>query len=212
MHRNERFPKEFPSRVESLVHVLVPYLISRHKDLPIETQQLNQSLSNFIKRCLTFMDRGFVFKLIRFYMDRFSPVDHRTLQEFTFNFLQDICQHEHYIPLNLPFLPSPRNRLPDLLQHFTLSEEYCKQHFIAGILLLEVKSSLNEIGFIRRLALSILKDLVAKHDLDDRYQSKGQTSRIALLYVPWLGIVMENINRISDGYETIEVLSRTRVA
>lgn len=86
MHRNERFPKEFPSRVESLVHVLVPYLISRHKDLPIETQQLNKSLSDFIKRCLTFMDRGFVFGLIRFYMDRFSPVDHRTLQEFKFNF------------------------------------------------------------------------------------------------------------------------------
>ncbi|XP_061518026.1 dedicator of cytokinesis protein 9 isoform X4 [Anopheles gambiae] len=199
MQRNERFPKEFCSRIEALFQVLVPYINSRHKDLPMETEQLNQSLSVFVKRCLSFMDRGFVFRLIRVYMDRWGPGDSRILHEYKFSFLREVCSHEHYVPLNLPFMLTPNNRAPDLLQQFCLSEEYCRQHFLVGILLQEVKSSLNEVNHIRRLGLVTLKELLAKHDLDDRYQNKGQQSRLAMLYVPWLGIVLENLNRISDG-------------
>ncbi|XP_061394284.1 dedicator of cytokinesis protein 9 isoform X1 [Musca vetustissima] len=198
MLRNERFPKEFPTRVETLVKTLIPYLISRYKDLPVETQYLNKSLSQFIRKCLTFMDRGFVFKLIRYYMEQFSPGDPRVLQEFKFNFLQEICQHEHYVPFNLPFVMNPKNRPPEMMQHFNLTEEFCRQHFLSGLLLQELKSSLNEIGHVRRHALKVLKNLLAKHELDDRYQNRGQLSRIALLYVPWLGIVMDNIQRIND--------------
>lgn len=201
MHRNERFAKEFETRIENLFSVLVPYLFSRHKDLPIETQTLNKSLSIFVKRCLTFMDRGFVFKLIRLYIDRFATADPRALHEFKYVFIQEICSHEHYVPLNLPFLMSPKNRLPDILQQFTLSEEFCRQHFLAGLLLQEVRSSLNEVSQIRKMALKTLKELMAKHDADDRYQNKGQMARIAMLYIPWLGIVMENRARISDSRE-----------
>lgn len=201
MHRNERFSKDFEQRIENLFNVLLPYLISRHKELPLETQQLNKSLSVFVKRCLTLMDRGFVFKIVRLYMDKWSPGDPRTLQEFKFNFVQEICNHEHYIQLNLPFLLQSNHRTPDVIQQFCLSEMFCRQHFLSGLLLQEVKSSLNEVSHIRRLALAILKDIMAKHDLDDRYQGKGQLNRIAMLYVPWLGIVLENLNRIPDGQE-----------
>lgn len=190
-------------RIENLFQVLMPYLISRHKELPVETQQLNKSLSVFVKRCLTLMDRGFVFKIIRLYMDKWSPGDPRTLQEFKFNFIQEVCSHEHYIQLNLPFMLNPNNRTPDILQQFCLSEVFCRQHYLAGFLLQEVKSSLNEVNHIRKLALGILKDILAKHDLDERYQAKGQLNRIAMLYVPWLGIVLENLNRIPDGQESI---------
>lgn len=203
MHRNERFSKEFELRIENLFQVLMPYLISRHKELPLETQQLNKSLSVFVKRCLTLMDRGFVFKIIRLYMDKWSPGDPRTLQEFKFNFIQEVCAHEHYIQLNLPFMLNPSNRTPDILQQFCLSEVFCRQHYLAGFLLQEVKSSLNEVNHIRKLALGILKDVMAKHDLDDRFQAKGQLERIAMLYVPWLGIVLENLNRIPDGTDSV---------
>lgn len=199
MHRNERFPAEYCTRIENLFQVLVPYLFLRHKDLPVETQTLNKSLSMFVKRCLSFMDRGFVFKLIRLYIDRFTSSDPRTLHEYKFAFLQEICSHEHYVSLNLPFLMTPKSRPPDILQHFTLSKEFCRQHFIAGLLLQEVKSSLNEISQTRRIALRVLKELMHKHDVDDRYQNKGKMARIAMLYIPWLGIVLENRTRISDG-------------
>ena len=36
----------------------------------------------------------------------------------------------------------------------------------------EVKTSLNEIVQIRKVAIATLRDLMAKHELDDRYQNK----------------------------------------
>lgn len=202
MQRNERFPQEYHGKIEELFSVLLPYIISRHKDSD-ETQFLNRSLAIFVKKCITLMDRGFAFRLIRMYMDRFAPGDPRTLQEFKFNFLQEIFSHEHFVSLNLPIILKPKNRA-ELLQHFTLSEEYCRQHFLSGLLLQEVKSSLNEICHIRKIALSLFKDLLAKHDLDDRYQLNGLKSRIVLLYVPWLSIVVQNVHRIPESREKMD--------
>lgn len=132
-------------------------------------------------------------------MDKFNPGDPRLLQEYKFSFLEIICSHEHYISLNLPIQHtklSPRNKSPDSFQEFTLSEEFCKHHFIVGLLLQEIKTSLNEVTHIRKIALNTLKNLIAKHELDDRYQSKGQMHRISLIYLPWLSIVLENLNRL----------------
>jgi hypothetical protein len=50
------------------------------------------------------MDRGYVFKLINSYMDKFNPGDPKTLYDYKFVFLQIICSHEHYIAFNLPLL------------------------------------------------------------------------------------------------------------
>lgn len=105
-------------------------------------------------------------------MDKFNPGDQRSLQEYKFVFLDIICNHEHYISLNLPIQYSklsPRNRSPDSLKDFTLSEEFCKHHFLVGLLLQEIKTSLNELAQIRRIALNTLKNLIAKHELDDRF-------------------------------------------
>lgn len=202
MQRNERFPKDFQLKIEELFDVLVPYIVSRHKDCD-ETQFMNKSLAMFVKKCITLMDRGFAFRLIRMYMDKFAPGDPRTLQEFKFNFLKVILSHEHFVSLNLPIILKTKNRT-ELVQHFTLSEEYCKQHFLTGILLQEVKSSLNEMCHIRKIAVSLLKDMMAKHDLDDRYQANGLKSRIVLLYMPWLTIVLQNSHRIPNSREKIE--------
>lgn len=60
----------------------------------------------FLQRCLTFMDRGFVFRLINSYMDNFAPGDPRTLHDFKFSFLQVICSHEHFVSFNLPMMQS----------------------------------------------------------------------------------------------------------
>lgn len=198
MLRNERLPTSFATHLEELVHVLVGYLHGRHKELPTETHQLNRHLSAFINRCLTFMDRGFVFRLVRIYMSRFRVGDPRALHEFKFAFLQALCAHEHYVPLNLPFLMAPANRMPDILQHFTLSDEFCRQHYLAGLLLQEVRCALVEVSPVRTLALGVLRDMVAKHDLDDRHQKRGQLERIAMLYVPWLGIVLANLGRCAN--------------
>ncbi|XP_023704534.1 dedicator of cytokinesis protein 9 isoform X3 [Cryptotermes secundus] len=204
MHRNERFTADFLYRIQNLLQVLCPYLIQKYKEMPVETQELNRSLANFLKKCLTFMDRGYVFKLINSYMDKFNPGDPKTLYDYKFAFLQIICSHEHYVAFNLPLLhPRMGSRSRnDYMSEYCLSEEFCKQHFLVGLLLQEVRTSLNEVFQIRKVAVSTLRDLLAKHELDDRYQNKGQLGRIAAVYIPWLGIVLDNLNRLNCVQES----------
>lgn len=47
----------------------------------------------------------------------------------------------------------------------------------------EVKTSLNEIVQIRKVAIATLRDLMAKHELDDRYQNKVKKSDINLFFI-----------------------------
>ncbi|XP_018313730.1 dedicator of cytokinesis protein 9 isoform X2 [Mycetomoellerius zeteki] len=213
MHRNERFSKDYHEKIKMLLDVIMPYLMTKYREMPVETHELNKSLAQFLKRCLTFMDRGFVFRLINSYLDNFSPGDQRTLHDFKFTFLQIICSHEHYVSFNLPMMQSrfasrdsdndteSEPECDDLMNEYCLTEEFCKHHFLAGLLMQEVKTSLNEIVQIRKVAIGTLRDLMAKHELDDRYQNKGQLSRIASIYIPWLGIVLENLHRLQSVEE-----------
>jgi len=60
----------------------------------------------------------------------------------------------------------------DLKHDYTLTEDFVKNHFLVGLLLTEVKSALNEIQDIRKFAITTLRNLLAKHSVDDRYSSK----------------------------------------
>ena len=60
----------------------------------------------------------------------------------------------------------------DLKHDYILTEDFVKNHFLVGLLLTEVKSALNEIQDIRKFAITTLRNLLAKHSVDDRYSSK----------------------------------------
>ncbi|XP_008205538.1 dedicator of cytokinesis protein 9 isoform X2 [Nasonia vitripennis] len=195
MHRSERFTNEYQKQIESFVQLIIPQIMNKYKETPVETYALNKSLALFLKRCLTFMDRGFVFKLINLYVEKFAFGGSRTLHDMKFDFLQIVCSHEHFISFNLPLMQSwsATKDIPNT--EFYLSDNFCKYHFLVGLILKQVKVSLNEIVPIRKIALSTLRNLLAKHELDDRYQDKGRINRISSLYIPWLGIVLENLDR-----------------
>lgn len=52
---------------------------------------------------------------------------------------------------------------------FSLTEEYCRNHFLVGLLLREVAEALQQGPEVRQLAVSVLKNLLIKHAMDDRY-------------------------------------------
>lgn len=115
-----------------------------------------------IQHCFTFMDRGFVFKQINNYMNCFVPGDPKvffffkhkdfflrlivcpkkllllclfqTLFEFKFEFLRVVCNHEHYIPLNLP-MPFGKGRI----QRFQGDLVYKPPFFIAFCFIINKK-------------------------------------------------------------------------
>uniref|UniRef100_A0A8B9ZG59 Dedicator of cytokinesis 9 n=1 Tax=Anas platyrhynchos TaxID=8839 RepID=A0A8B9ZG59_ANAPL len=166
--RNQRFSASFHHAVETVVNMLMPHITQKYRDNPEASKNANHSLAAFIKRCFTFMDRGFVFKQINNYISCFAPGDPKTLFEFKFEFLRVVCNHEHYIPLNLPIPSLP----PDLHLDYSLTDEFCKNHFLVGLLLREVGNALQEFREVRQIAISVLKNLMIKHSFDDRYASR----------------------------------------
>ncbi|XP_036055613.1 dedicator of cytokinesis protein 9 isoform X5 [Onychomys torridus] len=197
--RNQRFPASYHHAVETVVNMLMPHITQKFRDNPEASKNANHSLAVFIKRCFTFMDRGFVFKQINNYISCFAPGDPKTLFEYKFEFLRVVCNHEHYIPLNLP-MPFGKGRIQryqDLQLDYSLTDEFCRNHFLVGLLLREVGTALQEFREVRIIAISMLKNLLIKHSFDDRYASRSHQARIATLYLPLFGLLIENVQRIN---------------
>ncbi|XP_030430462.1 dedicator of cytokinesis protein 11 isoform X8 [Gopherus evgoodei] len=215
--RAQRFPDSYHHVLHSLLLAIIPHVTIRYSEIPEESRNVNFSLANFLKRCLTFMDRGFIFNLINDYVSGFSRKDPKILVEFKFEFLQTICNHEHYIPLNLPMtFAKPRlQRVQDFfsfaVERFTsvdvnleynLTDEYCRHHFLVGMLLRETALALQDNYDIRFTAITVLKNLLIKHAFDNRYQHKNQQAKIAQLYLPLVALLLENIQRVA-GRDTL---------
>uniref|UniRef100_A0A663EC31 Dedicator of cytokinesis 10 n=1 Tax=Aquila chrysaetos chrysaetos TaxID=223781 RepID=A0A663EC31_AQUCH len=190
------FKESFQTELDTLVMVLADHVVWKYKDALEETRNANYSAAKFLKRCFTFMDRGFVFKVVNNYISMFGTGDSKTLHQFKFDFLQEVCHHEHFIPLCLPIRSSnipgkvpPQKDIPE----YTLTNEFCRKHFLIGVLLREVGFALQEDQDIRHLALAVLKNLMAKHSFDDRYAKQAQ---IANLYMPLYGMLLDNMPRI----------------
>ncbi|KAM4710943.1 dedicator of cytokinesis protein 9-like isoform 1-T1 [Anableps anableps] len=198
LSRNQRFSASFYHAVETLVNMLMPHITQKYKDNLDASRNANHSLAVFIKRCFTFMDRGFVFKQINNYMNCFVPGDPKTLFEFKFEFLRVVCNHEHYVPLNLP-MPFGKGRIQrfqDLHLDYSLTDDFCQNHFLVGLLLREVGGALQEHRDIRQIAIQVLKGLMIKHTFDDRYAAKSHQARLATLYLPLFGLLQENVYRL----------------
>uniref|UniRef100_A0A8C5MXC6 Dedicator of cytokinesis 10 n=1 Tax=Leptobrachium leishanense TaxID=445787 RepID=A0A8C5MXC6_9ANUR len=166
IHRTKRFPESFLNEVDSLVIGFSDHIIWKYRDAFEETRKANLSMACFLKCCFTFMDRGFIFKIISSHISMFSPGDHKDLYQYKFEFLQEVCNQEHFIPLclpirsaNIPGSPSTphfaiinKNDMPE----YTLTDDFCRKHFLIGILLREVGFALQEDQDIRHLALAAL--------------------------------------------------------
>ncbi|XP_019301316.2 dedicator of cytokinesis protein 10 isoform X8 [Panthera pardus] len=207
LSRTQRFPESYQNELDNLVMVLCDHVIWKYKDALEETRRANQSVARFLKRCFTFMDRGFVFKMVNNYISMFSSGDLKTLCQYKFDFLQEVCQHEHFIPLCLPIrsanIPdplTPSESTQELhasdMPEYSVTNEFCRKHFLIGILLREVGFALQEDQDIRHSALAVLKNLMAKHSFDDRYREPEKQAQIASLYMPLYGMLLDNMPRI----------------
>ncbi|XP_077011409.1 dedicator of cytokinesis protein 10 isoform X12 [Tamandua tetradactyla] len=207
LSRAQRFPDSYQNEVDTLVMVFSDHVIWKYKEALEETRRANQSVARFLKRCFTFMDRGFVFRMVNNYISMFSSGDLRTLCQYKFDFLQEVCQHEHFIPLCLPIrsanIPdplTPSESTQELhasdMPEYSVTNEFCRKHFLIGILLREVGFALQEDQDIRHLALAVLKNLMAKHSVDDRYREPEKQAQIASLYMPLYGMLLDNMPRI----------------
>uniref|UniRef100_A0A4W6DFK1 Dedicator of cytokinesis 7 n=1 Tax=Lates calcarifer TaxID=8187 RepID=A0A4W6DFK1_LATCA len=85
---------------------------------------------------------------------------------------------------------------------FELSVPFREQHYLAGLVLSELSVILdpdNEGMFgLHKKVVSVVHNLLSSHDSDPRYADPEVKARVAMLYLPLIGIVMETLPQLHD--------------
>ncbi|XP_063891201.1 dedicator of cytokinesis protein 7 [Helicoverpa armigera] len=218
--RKARFPDQFTDDVTTLVNNVTTEIISRYGKDSRLTQSLNNSLAFFLFELLSVMDRGYVFTLIRTYYKHMcakiaSLPDAVPLVHYKLAFLRIICSHEHYVPLNLPSSGgSPGGVSPaaswaslgsqsSAPPRHALHHEFRSRHYLAGLLLTELTNALDlQSPVLQCAAVNGVLSLLTAHDADPRLSAPELKARVAALYLPLLGIVMDAQAQLYRGFTT----------
>jgi len=223
MPRKLRLSEQFTDDVTTLVSTIISDIISRYtKDMKL-AQSMNSSLAFFLFDLLSIMDRGYVLSLIKTYYKQMSAKiaslpDAVSLISLKLDFLRIVCSHEHFIPLNLPFgtpfTPSSAPSSPnpsinstnsqsstlvggDKVSFSELSLEFRQQHFLVGLVLSDLASVLSmHNSALDSKAVNLVRNLLTCHDGDPRYEDPDCRARVAALYLPLVGIVMDNLTQL----------------
>uniref|UniRef100_A0AAR2KB88 Dedicator of cytokinesis 8 n=1 Tax=Pygocentrus nattereri TaxID=42514 RepID=A0AAR2KB88_PYGNA len=220
--RKNRFSDRFKDDITTIVNVVTAeigtILVKQQKELD-QAEKVNISLAFFIYDLMSLMDRGFVFNLVRNYCNQVSAksVSMSTLISMRLEFLRVLCSHEHYLNLSLYFsspASAPASPCPSITSQtssscslqdqkivamFDLSQEFKQQHYLTGLLLTELSAALDmesegSVGKVQRKAINATYSLLCAHDLDARCTRPEVRTKIAALYLPLVGIIIDSIN------------------
>lgn len=78
----------------------------------------------------------------------------------------------------------------DLQLDYSLTDDFCQNHFLVGLLLREVGAALQEHREIRQISVQVLKGLQIKHTFDDRYAAKVSSGTLTLCFTPCFKILV----------------------
>uniref|UniRef100_A0A665X650 Dedicator of cytokinesis 8 n=1 Tax=Echeneis naucrates TaxID=173247 RepID=A0A665X650_ECHNA len=214
--RRSRFSDRFKDDITTIVSVVTAEIGTI---LEVEqAEKVNISLAFFLYDLLSLMDRGFVFQLVKNYS---KSVSMPTLISMRLEFLRILCSHEHYLNLSLFFsspASAPTSPCPSIssqssgscsfqeqqriLGLFELSQEFKQQHYLTGLLLTELSAALdmesegygNTSAFKLRKAITAIYSLLCSHDLDHRCIKPEIRAKVAALYLPLVGIIIDSTN------------------
>ncbi|XP_019373203.1 PREDICTED: dedicator of cytokinesis protein 8 isoform X1 [Gavialis gangeticus] len=224
--RRSRFSDRFKDDITTIVNVVtseIAALLVKPQKETEQAEKINISLAFFLYDLLSLMDRGFVFNLIKHYCNQLSNKLNTlsTLISMRLEFLRVLCSHEHYLNLNLFFMTSvstPTSPSPSLSSQnssscssfqdqkiasmFDLSADFRQQHFLTGLLFTELAAALDTetegIGKVQKKAISAIHSLLSSHDLDLRCSKKEVKVKIAALYLPLVGIILDALPQLYD--------------
>ncbi|XP_068095455.1 dedicator of cytokinesis protein 7 isoform X16 [Hyperolius riggenbachi] len=230
--RKHRFPERFMDDIAALVSTMANDIVTRFQKDTEMVERLNVSLAFFLNDLLSIMDRGFVFSLVKAYFKQVSSKLYQlpnpsTLVSLRLDFLRIICSHEHYVTLNLPcsLLTPPSSPSPSvssatsqssgfstsvqdqkIANMFELSVPFRQQHYLAGLVLTELAVILDPdaegLFGLHKKVINMVHNLLSTHDSDPRYADPEVKARVAMLYLPLIGIVMETVPQLYDFTES----------
>ncbi|XP_033636293.1 dedicator of cytokinesis protein 7-like isoform X4 [Asterias rubens] len=223
--RKGLFPEAYCQDISNIVGIVTTDIVARYNKDVRAMQLLNASLAFFLQDLLSLMDRGYVFALIRNYCKQVAGkitvmTDPTSLAQLKLDFLRIIVSHEHYVTLNLPFLhtdisrpPSPTPSISSMSSMMSLAStlpstvkaklmqltpEFRQQHFLTGLLLSDLACVLQTLNSsLHHQAIDTVSNLLSSHDADSRFADTDCRMRVAALYLPLLGIVMDAIPQLN---------------
>ncbi|XP_056388863.1 dedicator of cytokinesis protein 7 isoform X17 [Hyla sarda] len=240
--RKHRFPERFMDDISALVSTMANDIVTRFQKDTEMVERLNVSLAFFLNDLLSIMDRGFVFSLVKAYFKQVSSKLHivpnpSILVSLRLDFLRIICSHEHYVTLNLPcsLLTPPSSPSPSvssatsqssgfstnvqdqkIANMFELSVPFRQQHYLAGLVLTELAVILDPeaegLFGLHKKVINMVHNLLSTHDSDPRYADPEVKARVAMLYLPLIGIVMETVPQLYDFTESLNQRGRPNCA
>ncbi|XP_048457854.1 dedicator of cytokinesis protein 7 isoform X8 [Rhincodon typus] len=239
--RKARFPERFMDDIAALVSMIAGDIVTRfQKDIEL-IERLNVSLAFFLNDLFSVMDRGFVFSLTKTYWKQVSSKLYALqtpsmLVSLRLDFLRIICSHEHYVTLNLPcsLLTPPSSPSPSvssatsqssgfstivqdqkIANMFELSVPFRQQHYLAGLVLTELALILDPeaegLFGLHKKVVNVVHNLLSSHDSDPRYADVDVKARVATLYLPLIGIIMESVPQLYDFTESLNQRGRPSV-
>ncbi|KAM4824460.1 LOW QUALITY PROTEIN: dedicator of cytokinesis protein 8-like [Urocitellus parryii] len=234
--RRTWFSDRFKDDITTIVNVVTSEIAALLVKPPKENEQaekINISLAFFLYDLLSLIDRGFVFNLIKHYCNQLSAKLNNlpTFISMRLEFLRILCSHEHYLNLNLFFMnadTAPTSPCPSISSQnssscssfqdqkitsmFDLTPEYHQQHFLTGLLFTELAAALDAegegISKVQRKAVSAIHSLLSSHDLDPRCVKPEMKVKIAALYLPLVGIILDALPQLYD-FTAVSGKSRT---
>uniref|UniRef100_A0A672S0S3 Dedicator of cytokinesis 8 n=1 Tax=Sinocyclocheilus grahami TaxID=75366 RepID=A0A672S0S3_SINGR len=218
--RRNRFSDRFKDDITTIVNVVTMRVFICLQELE-QAEKVNISLAFFLYDLMSLMDRGFVFQLVKNYCNQMAAksVSMSTLISMRLEFLRVLCSHEHYLNLSLffsspasaPASPSPStssqtSSLCSFQDHkiaamFDLSQDFKQRHYLTGLLLTELSTALDmeseglvTFNVLQQKAINATYSLLCAHDLDQRCSRPEVKAKIAALYLPLVGIIIDSIN------------------
>nr|XP_037877673.1 dedicator of cytokinesis protein 7 isoform X2 [Bombyx mori] len=218
--RKARFPEPFTDDLTTLVNCVTSEIISGYGKNSRLTQSLNNSLAFFLFDLINIMDRGYVLSLVRTYYKQMSAKiaslpDAVPLVHYKLAFLRIVCSHEHYVSLSLPgggpggrggaSSPAPSahsggsSSAPPPAS--ALTHDFRSRHYLPGLLLAELANALEmQSPVLQSAAVGAVLGLLTAHDADPRVAEPELKARVASLYLPLLGIVMDAYPQLYRGF------------
>uniref|UniRef100_A0A8C1KIR3 Dedicator of cytokinesis 8 n=1 Tax=Cyprinus carpio TaxID=7962 RepID=A0A8C1KIR3_CYPCA len=185
--RRNRFSDRFKDDITTIVNVVTAeignILVKQQKELE-QAEKVNISLAFFLYDLMSLMDRGFVFQLVKNYCNQVL-VNISTLISMRLEFLRVLCSHEHYLNLSL-FFSSPASA-PASPSLSTSSQNSSSCSFQDN----KIAVTFN---MLQQKAISATYSLLCAHDLDQRCSRPEVKAKIAALYLPLVGIIIDSIN------------------
>lgn len=101
-------------------------------------------------------------------------------------------------------ISSHESNSTNLAQYLELTTEFKSKHFLIGIILNDLSSSLKSTNvLIQQKCIGLLKSILSTHETDSRLSDLQLKNRLLALYLPLISIIMDVRKNLFDPYGTI---------